>query len=208
MPRRTVPLAVKAATLFALCTGLPLSIAAGADPGGHQAAPTSAPSGAEAHRRADSAGGSTSVQVRVLPATSTPTPTPTPTSTTGPTGPANDGDSAIAGSDSGNDIDADVNSGGWSGSTGHNGTSSHLGRHGTGPYEQRHHGSHAGRVGHGSRKHGAHHASRRGLPLHGLLPFTGRGMTAALLTGTATVLTGTILVWLASLRRRRPTPRA
>jgi hypothetical protein len=108
-----------------------------------------------------------------------------------------------------------VNSGGWSGSTGHNGTSSHLGRHGTGPYEQhRHHSGRAGRVGHvghvghGSRKHGAHHASRRGLPLHGLLPFTGRGMTAALLTGTATVLTGTILVWLASLRRRRPTPRA
>lgn len=38
--------------------------------------------------------------------------------------------------------------------------------------------------------------------------FAGRGMTAALLTGTAAVLTGAILVWPASPRRRRATPRA
>lgn len=218
MPRLTVSIAVKAATLLVLCASLPISMAssAGAAPAGHHPAATSAPDGRTQHRRADSPPGSSSVQVRVLPPTASPTTPPSPT--TDPNGPyAGDGDSAGAHSMSDNGVSADVDSGHWSGS----GSSSHSGsgsRDHTGSYSHDHgrpHGGSYDRVhggsphltGHGSRKHISRHASRHASPLHGFLPSTGRGMTAALLTGTATVLTGTLLLWLSSLRRRRVTPR-
>jgi hypothetical protein len=69
------------------------------------------------------------------------------------------------------------------------------------------HTSHIGSGGHGLESGHGHHgtppSSRTGTPRHGKLPFTGRSLVITVLSSTAAVLTGTLLILLASARKKR-----
>jgi hypothetical protein len=184
--------------LLAMCAGA-LTLAApsaSADSGGHHRETRDHTS---MHKKADSAGASTSVGIHVLPVPAH------PGGATGPNGPgrassAGSGDGTFAGAHSGsdNDISADVGSGGKYDASSHNGSGDQS--RGNPRFARppgRAHGASRGRT------HGAPHPRRHGAPHHGYLPFTGYGMTTIALSGTAAVLAGSALLWASVKRRKR-----
>jgi hypothetical protein len=193
MRRRRLPvlLAANAVTLLALCAGMPTLAApsARADPDGHH---RETRAGESAHRRADSSQVPTSVGIRVLPGVSGPGLGPGWSDPGRPSsaGWGEDGHSAGAHSESDNGISADLDSAGKHESWSHNGSGDQS--HGNPRFARPH-----------SRGHRARHSPRHHAPLHGYLPFTGQNMMIDAITGAATVLVGSALLWASSKRRRR-----
>jgi hypothetical protein len=192
------PLVYGTTTLLAAGAAMQLmaTSAAATDSNRHQQpATTRAHGSGTARHRAQAPLGSTTVGVRVLPVPAA--------------GPPGNGQ-AEASNKSDSDISADVDSGGAHHSSSHDehlGSSgqSHGGPRFTGPglrgpehavHRSLRHGGH-------SRAHHLPRPHRHGTAHQGILPFTGRSMTASILGGAGAVLTGAVLLWTASLRRKR-----
>lgn len=167
--------------------------------------------GSSKGRAADSQS-STSVGLRVLPGPVTPSPGPHPTLPPGPhPGPGHHGRPPLHGSgghepaghvssghsDVSVDVDSDQQGGGRAKSHGH----------GAPPVLHPHDGhAHGPGNGHGH-IHGKPHVTKPHKSHRGYLPLTGHGSLVAILSGTVAVLTGAILLWASSVRRKRLTRR-
>jgi hypothetical protein len=160
----------------------------------HRSVTTGAHSVGASRHRARLPLGSATIGVRVLPV---------PTAAAPP-----DNGQAEASNESDPAVSADVGSGGAHHSSSH---AEHLGSgdqnqgvprftrpHGSGDRAHRR----PRRGGHSPARH-APRPHRHGALHHGILPFTGRSMTISILGGATAVLTGAILLWSSSLRRRR-----
>jgi hypothetical protein len=193
--------------LLALCATPLIAVAstARADPSGpHEPASTNIRGHRTAHHRAETPLGSTSVGVRVLPVTSSPAPTPRRPHHGEPPSSGSHGEPPSSGShggippgnESSTAVSADVDSDEIDDHTQHTGS----GRHG------HHHspnfaGHHGGGYGHGAPP------EIGPTPRHGKLPFTGDSLSITLLSAMATVLTGALLIWLTSARKKRQSRR-
>jgi hypothetical protein len=193
--------AAEAATMFALCAALPIPVAsiAGADPGGPDRASGAQHRAGSSKAHAADPAGSSSVGIRVLPASPTASPIPHPTPGPGqhgelpfPGSGGQHGQPPFTGSGGQHDVSVDVKSDQSGHSTSGGGSHGHGHGHGHGvpPISRPH-------------PHGNPHGTRPNAPHHGNLPFTGHNSVVVILGGLAAVLTGGVLVWWASVRRKR-----
>lgn len=200
--------AAGAATMLACGLVLPVpdaSIAA-ADPGGghgsgrgsgHDGGPGSDRRTGSSRARAADPRGSTSVGVRVLPGPPTPSPIPHPTLHPRPGHHGHPPLHGSGGSDPGahSDVSLDVKSEQEGGSVSGGRSQGHG--HGGPPISHpRHHHRHG-------QGHGRPHVTGPPTSHRGNLPITGNGSLMAILGGVVAVLTGAIILWSSSMRRKR-----